>query len=233
MLEWTPGNQVCRRVLRLVGFPGFGASQSVALKGFRLSSKASAWYACSTLLGTSLSTNEYSVRSCLKSLMKPKSVISGTPRIPTVSQTPMALIGIFGLVRPACIPHRLATRAEYRGYSTYLNQTRNVARIRELRSTRRPFRSTVGHFVSRIHLVLPIIEDAVERAQPFPCQETDITDQATNASSREGASREADKYDLIAFFIILRPQSVSLVLGFAFDGHVHYRESYKLPGCSH
>lgn len=52
-------------------------------------------------------------------------------------------------------------------------------------------------------LVLPVLEDRIERAKAMFGEQSDAGDQATYASSGEGASREAYKDDLITIFVVL------------------------------
>ena len=51
--------------------------------------------------------------------------------------------------------------------------------------------------------MLPIFEDRIEVFQGFAGQKPNGSDEPTDASGYEAASREPEQYDLIAIFVVL------------------------------
>lgn len=79
-------------------------------------------------------------------------------------------------------------------------------------------------------LVLPVLEYWIERAKAMFGEQSDTGDQATYASSSEGASREAYKDDLIAIFIVLAASASTA--GLCNMRYLHCTGMRRPRGCS-
>lgn len=62
---------------------------------------------------------------------------------------------------------------------------------------------TILRFVGRIGLVLPILEDGIERVESLWREQADFRNESSDRASRESTAREADEEDLVAVFVVL------------------------------
>lgn len=121
----------------------------------------------------------------------PVTAVVSRERLPTVSQTPTARIGIPHLVKPV---YNLSVRTPLCVNITHINQFLPVFGIRESNLLTVSRLKPLTPFRILFH---PISKNPPETLHPNSSQQSHIANEASNSSRRESTARESEQDDLI------------------------------------